>query len=132
MTAAQDTYELMRDLEREGISMTFEDANTIRRAQLTLHRWAEQECGNSDQWKSWAIERDEVTDLPYMTVYPHTEAKTRRYRIPDRERGALRRVAAICARLGIYYYHQTDPRGSALRLSRQPLTDADYTRGVAA
>lgn len=57
-------------------------------------------------------------------------SKTRRWAIPDREAGALRRVAAVCAALGCHYYHQTDPRGCALYVSRDKLNDADYTRGV--
>ena len=91
MTARQDTYELMRDLERAGISISFEDANALRRAQLTLRGWAEQECGNSDDHKSWAIEREEDTGIPYMTSHPH-RGKPPRYRIPDRERGAQQRI----------------------------------------
>ena len=136
MTARQDTYELMRDLERDGLSVSFEDANTLRRAQITLHRWAELECGDSDQYKSWAIERDEHTDIPYMRLYFHTTMQNggrtqERYRIPDRETGALRRVAEVCRRIGAYYYHQGDPRGSALRISSKPIPENDYTRAVA-
>jgi len=71
MSAAQDTRELMRDLERAGIELGYNDANTLRRAQITLRRWAGLECGDSDDWKSWAIERDETTGVPYMRVYSH-------------------------------------------------------------
>ncbi len=64
-------------------------------------------------------------------MYPHT-GNMRRYAIADRERGALKRVGAICARLGASFYHQTDPRGCALYVSAEPLSDQNYSsRGVA-
>ena len=130
MSAQQDTYDLMRRLAANGLNVDYADANALRRAQLTLHRWDEQKCGDGDQWKSWAIERDEATDLPYMAIYPHSGSERRAYRIPDREGGALRRVAAICGRIGAHYFHQTDPRGCALYVGRDALTDIDYSRGV--
>jgi hypothetical protein len=43
-------------------------------------------------------------------VYPHA-GPSKRYPIADREAGALRRVAKVCAELGLHFYHQTDPRG---------------------
>lgn len=101
-------------------------ACTLRRAEMTLHRWAELECGDSDAWKSWGIERDETTDIPYMCIYPHS-GKSRRYRIPDREKGALRRIAQVCGKLGLYFYHQTDPRGCALYVAREPMTGSNYS-----
>lgn len=129
MTAEQDTREVMRDLERLGVSVTFEDAQTLRRAQLTLHRWAELECGDGNDYASWAIERDDETGIPYMCRYPYRGDSTR-HRIADREAGALRRVAAVCARYGLHYFHQGDPRGNALRIHTEPMTNSDYTKGV--
>jgi len=35
------------------------------------------------------------------------------------------------ARLNLYYYNQTDPRGCALYVSNEPLTDTNYPNGVA-
>ena len=103
-------------------------ANTLRRAQLTLHRWAELECGDGNK----CIERDEKTDKPFMLyVYRSGAFADRRDPIPDRERGALKRVAEVCKELGLFYYHQTDPRGCALYVSREPLSAEDYSRGVA-
>ena len=115
---------------RTGVNVSLSDAETLRRAELTLCRWAELECGDGDNYKSWAIERDEKTDKPYMVTYPH-DGKARRRAIPDREKGALRRVAQLCAELGLHYFHQTDPRGCSLYVSNEPLTDTDYSRGVA-
>jgi hypothetical protein len=131
MTARQDTYDLMRDLEARGLRISFDDANALRRAQLILHRWAEQECGDSSDYASYSLERDEETGIPYLVTYPHRDGKPSRRRIPDREAGALRRVAAICERIGAHFYHQTDPRGSALRIDREPIPENDYTRAVA-
>lgn len=110
--------------------VTIEDASILRRAEITLHRWAEQECGDSNDYASWAIERDEKTGKPFMVRYPH-KGESRRSAIPDRETGALKRVRAVCSRLGLHFFHQTDPRGCALYVSREPLTDSAYTNGVA-
>jgi hypothetical protein len=121
----------MHRLESRGINLSYDDVNTLRRAQITLHGWAELECGGSDNVKSYAIERDDVSGLPYMCTYPHDSAETRRRRIPDREKGALRRVAAICAKAGIYFYHQTDPRGCSLYVSTSPIVDHNYIDGIA-
>jgi hypothetical protein len=131
MTARTETESLMLRLERRGITLSFAHANTLRRAQLTLHRWAELECGDGNDYASWAIERDEETDIPYMCRYPHDSNKVIRSRIADREKGARARVAAVCKEAGLHFYHQTDPRGCALYVSREPLPDNDYTRGVA-
>ena len=132
MTAQQETRELMANLERAGIAPTFDQANTLRRASLTLHRWAEAECGDSNDYASYSIERDETTDKPYRCVYPHSSNDVRRTPIADREKAALARIAAICADLGAYYFHQGDPRGCALYVARVPLTDTNYSgRGVA-
>ena len=130
MTARNDTYALMQQLGARGLNPTFDEANTLRRAQLTLHRWAEMECGDGNDHASWAIERDEVTQIPYFVTYPHN-GPMRRHRVADKERGALRRVAAVCKRLEAYFYHQTDPRGCALYVSAEPIKDNDYTRCVA-
>lgn len=115
--------------ERLGIS--FDDANTLRRAERTLHTWAEQECGAGNDNASWSIERDETTNKPFRCVYPHSGTMTRTP-IADREAGALKRVAKVCEANGLHFYHQTDPRGCALYVSREPLTDQNYSsRGVA-
>lgn len=124
------TQELQRRLNAAGIAADFAAAETLRRAQLTLHHWSELECGDGDNYKSWAIERDETTGKPYMAVYPH-DGNPRRYRVADREAGALRRIAAACKSCGAHYFHQTDPRGCALYVAAEPLTESDYTRGVA-
>src|SRR5205823_3926981 len=100
------------------------------RAELTLQHWAEAECGDGNAYASWAIERDEDTGIPYVCTYPRY-GEMRRRPIPDREASALRRVHAVCTELGIFYYHQTDPRGCALYVHSEPLPENNYTIGVA-
>src|SRR5690242_19908125 len=136
MSARHETQALMQQLGSRGISLSFDEANTLRRAEKTLQRWAEQECGDGNEWGSWAIERDENGEgAPYMVHhhYRHGNGKdwTSRTKIADREAGALRRVKAICQAHGLHYYHQTDPRGCALYVSNKPLPDHNYTQGVA-
>lgn len=133
MSARDNDYRIMSDAARRGITLTMAQANTLRRAELTLHRWGEMECG--DQYGN-AIERDETTDKPYMTSeygarWSLTNSYRTRHAIPDREKGALRRIAALCTEIGAHYYHQTDPRGCALYISAEPLTDSAYINGLA-
>lgn len=115
---------------RLGLALPLADVQTVRRAAMTLHRWAELECGDGNAYASWAIERDDASGLPYLCTYPHTGAM-RRHRMPDREAGALRRVRAVCLAHGLHFYHQTDPRGCALYVDVAPLSASAYTNGVA-
>jgi len=123
--------------------ISMDDARALRRAELTLHRWHELECGDSVQGRgfnvSFAIERDETESgdgLPYMVRHvthfgiSTSYTTTDRRRIPDREAGAIRRVKEVCDRLGLFFYVQTDPRGAALYVSNEQLTDRNYTNGV--
>lgn len=130
MTAHLKTTDLLHRLHMAGIDANYEQAETLRRAELTLQRWAEKECGDENDYSSWAIERDETTGKPFMCIYPH-KGNSRKYAIPDREAGALRRVKRICADLAIHFFHQTDPRGCALYVSKEPLPDNAYHRGIA-
>lgn len=104
-----------------------EHARTLRRAQLTLHRWAEEMCNGTIQ-REWD---DEQGEPRRHTSYQNTHLTTS-YKIPDRERGALARVEKVCKAAGLFYYHQTDPRGCALFVAAEPLNDQNYsTKGVA-
>ena len=130
MSAQDKVYMLAERAGRRDMVLTTDEAAALRRAEKTLHRWGEGECGDGNNYASWSIERDETTGLPYRVVYPHN-GSPRQTRIPDREKGALARVARICAARGLFYYHQTDPRGCALYISREPLTDNNYSHGLA-
>ena len=122
MLTAKDN-ELYYKLQRRGMELDLDDVATLRRAELALHRWAERECGDDHG----CIERDESTDLPFWLDSRTME----RTRISDREAGALKRINKVCALNGLGFYHQTDPRGCALYVSREQLTASNYTDGVA-
>ena len=137
-----------------ALGFTRDEAEALRRISMTLHRWSEQECNGE-------IERagDDGDGLPYRS-YPNS-GRHMAYRIPDRERGALKRLQIIVdarnarnvppvqsdedaanARPGadawrITYYVQGDPRGAALYILRPgdvpdgQRADSHYSRGIA-
>lgn len=134
-TTAKQRYEVLSRLQTAGIS--YEHANALRRISMTLSRWGELECGDGNDYCSWAIERDETTGKPYMVTYPH-DGKSRRTPVADRERGALKRLQAIVSHYPDYMaYHQTDPRGCAVYMVRKSdvpegtSIDSVYNRGIA-
>lgn len=148
------TRECIVNLERAGIS--YEDACDLRRIAMTLHRWHELECGDGNDYASWCITRGrwrtfipeeggkvrqfehDETGTPFEERHIHTENKPRYTAIPDRERGALKRLAAILARYpGFGFYVQGDPRGAPLYILRPgdvpagASVDSCYSNGVA-
>jgi hypothetical protein len=132
MSAQEQTNALLHQLSRKGVILHYGQVDTLRRAQMTLHSWGVVECGQSDNHKSWSITRDEERGFPILTVYPKDGSASYKSRIADRESGALKRVAALCQAHGLYYYHQTDPRGCSLYVGTSPLTDNNYSsNGVA-
>ena len=121
-----------------ALGFSFDEAVQLRRIEMTLHRWCELECGDSNDYASWSIERDEVTEKPYMVTHPHTENKSRRRPIADRETGALKRLDAIMKKHPDFVrFYQTDCRGCALYIVRKldlpdlKQIDSLYTRGFA-
>ena len=120
-----------------NIGFVWNEIDELIRIERTLHRWSELECGNSDDFKSWHVERDETTDKPFMVTHSHSSDKSSRWSIPDRENGALRRLGKMMKlHDGIRFYHQTDPRGCALYIiDDASIPDADlhrlYSRGIA-
>lgn len=156
MSTQKRKFELFARLARLGF--TYDESAALRRIEMTLQRWGEQECGDGNEYGSWAIERDEASGKPFRVHhhYLHGRGKdyTTRHAIADREAGALRRLAAIVfARNNrawalnentgnhIFAYHQGDCRGCNLYLlTRAQLTDQGdkllpldqyYTRGLA-
>lgn len=84
----------------ESLGFTPGQAVALRRISLTLRRWYEQECGDGNQYGSWAIERDDNGDgKPFMVHHHYRHGKSpdtiSRTPIADRERGAIKRLAAI-------------------------------------
>ncbi len=124
-----------------GIS--YQDALALRRISMTLHRWHELECGDSNSYGAWAIERDDNGDGAAFLVhnhYLHGHGKdyTTKTKIADKERGALKRLANILVRYpGFDSYIQGDPRGCALYILRPgdipegASVDSCYNRGIA-
>jgi hypothetical protein len=100
---------------------------------MTLHRWAEEECNGT-------IQRDgENGDGKPRRYYQTRMGRIIRGEIiPDRERGALKRLEAIVSpTTGCYAYHQPDPRGASLyivppwELAGGEDIRAVYSRGIA-
>ena len=134
-TTAKQRYEVINRLQAAGIS--YEHAQALRRISMTLQRWGELECGDGNDYASWAIERDEQTGKPYMVRYPH-DGKPHRTPVADREKGALKRLQAIMTHYPAYVaYHQTDPRGCAVYvvckddIPEGAMLDSCYNRGIA-
>ncbi len=138
MTAAQKNQALAERINRHLKAtdpdyniVTADDARVLRQAELTLQRWAEGECGDSNDRHSRCIERDEDTGKPFMVIRPHDSNRVTKYPLQDREASTLKRTAKLTASLGLHFYHQTDPRGCTLYVSNEPLNDQNYTNGVA-
>lgn len=137
-----------------ALGFTSEEAWQLRRISSTLSRWGELECGNDSGY----IERDETTGKPrfYNARARYVQANDPRAWsiIPDRETGALTRLARIVAARNereraldgpklpdpdrdVISYHQTDPRGAAVYLLRASdvrageQLDSVYPRGLA-
>ncbi len=123
-------HDCVGSLLRVGIE--YEDALTLRRISMTLHRWHELECGDSNG----AIERDEESGKPYWRK-PNSGNRYG-WPIADRETGALKRLDKLMARYPeLSAYVQGDPRGAALYILRPgdvpegKDVDAYYSRGIA-
>ncbi|MDD5350037.1 MAG: hypothetical protein PHQ12_07485 [Chthoniobacteraceae bacterium] len=135
MTKAKARFHLYARLQALGLS--YDEADQLRRIEMTLQRWGELECGDSDNYGSQHVERDETTGKTFLVYQPHTSNERSRTPIPDREGGALKRLAKImAAHPGLVSYHQSDPRGCALYILRKsdlngsPI-DQVYPNGVA-
>jgi hypothetical protein len=135
----RDTLDMLTRLHDAGISN--DDALSLRRIAMTLHRWYELECGDGNEYASWCItrgykkngvfEHDEKGE-PFEERHVHSENKARYSRIPDRERGAHKRLTKIMARYpSLSVYLQTDPRGAPLYILRPGETAENYNRGIA-
>jgi hypothetical protein len=123
-----------------NVGVSFEDAAALRRISMTLHRWHELECGDGNDYASWCITRGKKTGgefeyddngKPYLERHAHTSNKPTYTLLADRERGALKRLAAIMANYPkLTAYVQGDPRGCALYIGEK-LTDTNYSNGIA-
>lgn len=136
MSTQKQKFELFSRLQALGF--TYDEATQLRRIEMTLHRWAELECGTEGHNPQFTlcIEREDNGDgKPFMRQMGPGYGGTwidRRWPVADRERGALRRLKTIVEQRNdrvtaeyfsnpkspgmITYYHQGDPRGCALYL----------------
>jgi hypothetical protein len=145
---AQRKFELYQRLGALGF--TYDEAVALRRIEMTLQRWAEAECGDSNEYRSWSIEREEKTNKTLRVISSCGADRrtwvTKRYPIADRETGALKRLKAIVdarnsrecpPNAAIIPYHQQDCRGCMVYLIRAAdvkdgeSLDSIYTRGLA-
>ena len=153
----RDTHEMLNRLERVGISSA--DALQLRRIAMALHRWHERECGEGNDYGSWCVVRGHKTHCqqtrlpptlkgkgfaytdsgkPFIEHHSHNSNAPTYTAIPDRERGALKRLADIVARYpDLRSYVQGDPRGASLYILKPGdvpeggEADSYYNRGVA-
>jgi len=120
-------YDAVKALQTIGID--YYDARALRRISGTLRRWYELECGTA-----WGhIERNEQTGKPMFYYNDVPKGKI----IPDREKGALKRLGNIMAKYpDLKPYVQTDPLGAALYILRPNDVpegkdeSAYYSRGI--
>lgn len=153
--------EAMRQTHQENallsLGFTRDEAESLRRISMTLRRWHELECGDGNG----CIERDEKTDKPrYFNCnarYLGANDPRAWHVIPDREKGAHKRLAKIITarnkraveaavadktisakvgKISLTSYIQGDPRGAALYIIRPgdvpkgADVGAYYTRGI--
>jgi hypothetical protein len=137
----KQTHEMIARLGYLGVS--YPDAITLRRIAMTLHRWFELECGDSNNYASWAITRGrkdvETGDFhhdedgkPFIERHLHSENEARYEAIPDRENGAKKRLAKIMKQYPqLQAYIQTDPRGAPLYILPPGVDAENYNNGIA-
>jgi hypothetical protein len=146
--------EALRQTHQENtlldLGFTRNEAASLRRISMTLHRWHELECGIDHG----CVERDEETGKTFWL----NSMTGRRSPIADRETGALKRLRYIInarnARrrdvlpvgqradinaintINVSAYIQTDPRGAALYIIRPgdvpegASVESYYNRGI--
>lgn len=111
-----------------NLGFSDEEIESLRRIQMTLHRWHERECNGE-------VEVDETTGKAYAVSGWSTR---NRYPTANKEAGALKRLAKIMqGKLGVRAYVQGDPRGCALYIVRNSDVPSGgdinsyYSRGIA-
>jgi hypothetical protein len=131
----------------DALGFTGDECAALIKIERTLHNWCEKECGDDNG----CIERDEKTGKAKY----RNSTSGKAWPIADRERGALKRLAAIMAghakrnchifkddgRVSaagpLSYYYQTDCRGCALYIIRPgdvpagSSVESCYNRGIA-
>lgn len=99
-------------VQMHNLGFTPSETSTLLKAERVLHRWAEEECNGT-------IQRDD-NGKPFRRVtWQECPGRVPSQGIPDREAAAYRRIETLMERHpGLWWYHQTDPRGCALYVGR--------------
>jgi len=141
-TAKEKDLALQQAAQQHSVNISLADARILRRAELTLNRWDTRRCGWSTSGPygaSYVLVRDEDGDnKPYLEIHPNVGLKTRRERVSDLERGAIKRIEAVCKKYPapngspLKYYHQKDPRGASLYIEapHYNIDPSNYTGAV--
>jgi hypothetical protein len=131
-TKLERRHRLLNQLSERGF--TFDEAQTLRRIEMTLHRWSEHEWNGNIQREG---ENSDGKPRWFSAYALERETNPKGYLIADRETGALKRLAKLMeGHPEFVAYHQGDPRGCALYIVRtSDLKDGNieslYTRGLA-
>jgi hypothetical protein len=92
------------------------EAETLRRASMTLSRWGEMECNHD-------VQRDEATNKVTIRYCRNDGNMSKPQRIADRETPAIKRCEAIAKARGLVFYHQGDPRGAQVYIGKPEALD---------
>ena len=116
---------MARQYKHTGVFMNRRDVETLRKAELTLNRWSTETANGTIQRSMGCI----VRVNPNVSKLYGENVQT----VPDRETGALRRIAEVCKRNGLEYFHQQDPRGCSLYISKigECINDSNYPSFIA-
>lgn len=116
-----------------ALGFDYVEASNLLRIEKTLHRWHELECGTD----AGSIVRDEETGQPYFHQQGRKFGGEKIYPYPDKEKGALKRLAGIMTNHpDLISYQQGDPRGCALYiLNKKDIKEGEhldciYSRGL--
>ena len=127
---AQRYANICQSLALLGFSQ--DETDRLLRIEKTLHRWHEMECNGEVE-----REGEEETGKPHRVWYRQSTGQRYSHPMPDREKGALRRLSEILKGKSVTHYQQGDPRGCALYLLRPTDVPAGesvhgyYSRGIA-
>ena len=107
-------------VQAAAVGVAYEDAETLRRAAMVLHRWAEHECNGVIQ-RAEAGQTDHrgrhmIEGRTYAVSNINGPGPLRYYPTADRETPALWRAKALAESYGACLEHQCDPRGWPLTL----------------
>lgn len=140
MTRKEATRQTIQTNQLRALGFTREECENLRRISRTLQRWFERECGDSNNYMSWAITRGRMVDGVFTHdddgqafeerhVYVQNrigQARTTYTRIADRETGARRRLAAILQQRNL---RQTVACDCGYRLGDETGHEADCAAG---